>query len=182
MNNKTWLLALSLAVLFFSCEKKDKSFSIGKDAIGALTKTSSAKEITSLFANDSVVMDTLRTQFGSNSKKIKIYEKGGKLLLELTPKQDSTNTIEHVRVVDPRYTSAKGIGLASTFGEINKAYTLKKTITTLTDVLLFYKETDMYFSIDKKELPAELRFNKETIDVVQIPDEAKVKFLMLGWE
>ena len=41
---------------------------------------------------------------------------------------------------------------------------------------------DPGFIIDKKDLPAELRFDMSlNIEASQIPDEAKIKYIMLYW-
>jgi hypothetical protein len=84
--------------------------------------------------------------------------------------------------MDPRYTSEKGIGLKSTFKDIQDSYEIKKIVTTLNSVVVFPKGSNLYFTIDKEELPESLRFSTASIEAVQIPDEAKIKYLMLGWE
>jgi hypothetical protein len=44
------------------------------------------------------------------------------------------------------------------------------------------KEIEATFTIDKKELPANLRFDvKANIDPIQIPEKAKIKYFMLHW-
>jgi len=47
--------------------------------------------------------------------------------------------------------------------------------------VIFVKESDLYFTIDKSELPGNLRYGTSTIEEVQIPGEAKIKYLMIGW-
>jgi hypothetical protein len=48
--------------------------------------------------------------------------------------------------------------------------------------VVFPKGSNLYFTIDKEELPESLRFSTASIEAVQIPDDAKIKYLMLGWE
>jgi len=48
--------------------------------------------------------------------------------------------------------------------------------------VIFPKQSNLYFTIDKEELPENLRFSTSDIEAVQIPDDAKIKYLMLGWE
>ena len=51
----------------------------------------------------------------------------------------------------------------------------------MNNVVILLHDSDLYFTISKDELPAELRFNNSDIDVVQIPDKAKIKYMMIGW-
>ena len=55
-------------------------------------------------------------------------------------------------------------------------------MTTLRSIVIFPKASNLYFTIDKEELPENLRFSMSDIEAVQIPDEAKIKYLMVGWE
>lgn len=173
----TLILTLSSA-----CERKDPVFLITNEKVGKLEKASLAKDLELIYADDSIVRDTFSTKLGSGSNKIKVYEKGGKHLLTLTPKNDSLATIENIQVMDPRFVSEEGIGLNSTFKDIKDRYTIKKVVTALNNVVIFVKETNMYFTIDKSELPANLRYATSNIEAVQIPDGAKIKYLMIGWD
>ncbi|MCK0160583.1 hypothetical protein [Allomuricauda sp. F6463D] len=168
-------------VFVYSC-KKDTRFLITETSVGPLTQTTTVNEIESTFVQDSVVGDTAQINLGVSPKKVEIYEKGGKLLLTLTANSDSIPTIENVRILDSRYVSEKGIGLQSTFKDIQDNYEIKKIVTTLNSIVVFPKGSNLYFTIDKEELPEGLRFSSSNIEAVQIPDEAKIKYLMLGWE
>ena len=119
-----------------------------------------------VFAQDSVVQDTTKLQMGAKAKKIQIFEKGGKHLLTLTSNADSIPTIENVRVFDARYVSDKGIGLNSTFQDIQKGYGIKKIVTTLNSIVVFPKGSNLYFTIDKAELPDNLRYATNSIEAV----------------
>ena len=164
-------------------EKKDSRFLIAKDSVGELKRSDLFRDIETIFAQDSVVADTSRLNFGGNRKKINIYENGGKHLLGLTASDDSLPKIENLRIYDPRFVSEKGVGLGSTFKDIKDNYPIKKIITSRNNVVVFVKESDMYFTISKEELPASLRYAANTnIEAVQIPDKAKIKYLMVGWE
>jgi len=163
------------------CVKKDPHFTMGENQVGALSFDSKVTELEALFANDSVVRDTLSTPLGNSKGKISIYEKGGKPLLQLTPNTDSIPTIEMVQVLDNRFTSDKGISLKSSFKDILRAYPNCKVVTTVNSVVVFPKGSNLYFTIDKEELPASLRYNNQKVEAVQVPDEAKIKYLMLSW-
>ena len=178
------ILALCIIVLFSSsCKKeKDTTFLIAQDSIGKLNRKSLARDIDIIFEKDSVVKDTFALKFGNGAKKIKIYEKGGKHLLTLTPTSDSIPVIENIRVEDMRYKTEKGIGLLSTFKDIKDNYTVKKVITSTNNVVIFVRESNAYFTIDKEELPSSLRYAASVnIEAVQIPDKAKIKYFKVGW-
>lgn len=166
---------------FQSCTEKDTTFLIQENSIGSLTNTSEVGALNTIFGQDSVVRDTTLPKIGASTKKIQVFEKGGAPLLLLTPSSDSIQTVENVQILDNRYQAENGIGLQSTFKDIQANYTIKKVVTTLNSVVVFPKESNLYFTIDKGELPFNLRYTTN-IEAVQIPDEAKIKYLMLGWD
>lgn len=173
-----------MSVLFFGCkEEVDTTFLITNNSVGKLDKISLARDLEIIYAQDSVVKDTAVINMANNSKKVRIYEKGGKHLLTLTPSSDSIPTIENVKIEDSRFVTDKGIGLNSTFKDIKDNYAIRKIITSMNNVVILLKDSDMYFTIDKKELPSSLQYGaSRNIEAVQIPDEAKIKYLMVGWE
>ncbi|MFK5973783.1 MAG: hypothetical protein QM485_10940 [Flavobacteriaceae bacterium] len=172
-----------LLALIFSCKKEvDTSFLITKNRVGKLDRISLARDLEVIYAQDSVKKDTIVLYLANNSKKIKIFEKGGKHLLTLTPSSDSIPTIENIRIEDTRFVTEKGIGLSSTFKDIKDNYAIRKIITSMNNVVILLKDSDIYFTIDKKELPSNLRYaSNKNIEAVQIPDEAKIKYLMISW-
>lgn len=171
-------------ILLIGCEKEiDTTFLITKDAIGKLDKVSLARDLEIIYENDSIVKDTTYINASNNSKKVKIFEKQGKHLLTLTPNSDSIPTIENVRIEDPRFVTEKGVGLNSTFKDIKDNYTIRKVITSMNNVVLLLKDSDMYFTISKDQLPSSLRYaTSVNIEAVQIPDDAKIKYMMVGWD
>ncbi|MEO1010936.1 MAG: hypothetical protein AAFX53_06485 [Bacteroidota bacterium] len=181
---KYTLLMIFAAFLFFCCEKeKETTFLITDEQVGKLEKGSLARDVALIFAQDSVVKDTTSLNFSNRAQRIKIFEKGGKHLLTLTPSSDSIPVIENVRIEDPRYMTEKGVGIQSTFKEIREKHSIKKVITSMNNVLVLLKHNDTYFTISKKELPANLRYSSNThVEAVQIPDKAKIKYMMVGWD
>jgi hypothetical protein len=164
-------------------EEQKNDFQISGDQVGKLTKQSLARDIDLIFEKDSVVQDTVKLNFGNGASKIKIYERGGQLLLTLTPNTDSIATIQNIQINDSRFVTEKGISKESTFKEIKDKYPIKKIITSLNNVVVLLKDSDLYFTIDKKELPESLRYNANSrIEEVQIPDNAKIKYMMVGWD
>ncbi len=175
------LVGICILGLSYGCAEKDTTFLISKEKIGKLDKISLVRDLELIYEGDSLVKDTLSSRI-SRQRKIKVYEKGGKHLLTLTPTADSIPTIENITIEDPRFETERGIGLKSTFKDIQSQYEIKKVVTTLNSVVVFPKGSPMYFTIDKSELPSSLRYSTNNIDAVQIPNEAKLKYLMIGWE
>lgn len=183
---KKYLIAISLCafILFMNCTKEvDTTFLITTTSIGKLEKSSLARDLEVIYDQDSIVKDTAKLMIGFGAKKIEIFEKGGGHLLTLTPNTDSIASIQNVRIQDERFKTEKGIGLNSTFKDIKDNYEIGKLLTSMNNVVVFIKNSDLYFTIDKKELPENLRYNANNdIEEVQIPDKAKIKYMMLGWE
>ncbi|MDC6352578.1 hypothetical protein PP178_13535 [Zeaxanthinibacter sp. PT1] len=181
--NKTTMSAAMVALFALSaCQsEKENKFEIGINHVGTLQKTTAVDELEGIFSGDSLVRDT--PAFGISDPRIKVYEKGGDHLLTLTPGTDSLKTIENINIHDPRFRTEEGVSLESTFKDIRDNYSIKKLVTFRNNVVVFIKESDVYFTIDRKELPENLRYNPDAkIEAVQIPDAAKIKYMMVGWE
>ncbi len=175
---------LSLCILaLVSCSKKE-DFSITNTSIGPLSSESVVTELKTLFINDSLVDQTLDTEFTVPKGTVTVYEKGGKKLLLLTPKKEGSDaTIGQIQVFDNRYTTPEGIHLGSTFKDIADTYTISRVENLFTTIVVFVEESDVFFSIDKKNLPGELRFDSDVkVELTQIPDEAPIKYLQIIWE
>lgn len=171
-------------VLITQCQtNKDTDFLITADKVGKLERSSLIRDLELIFTEDSLVMDTVQLTFGNGASKIKVFEKGGSHLMTLTPNTDSIPKVENVLVQDARFVTDKGIHIKSTFKDIQEAYSIKKIITSLNNVVILTKESTVYFTIDKAELPENLRYTTNSqIEAVQIPDAAKIKYMMVGWD
>ncbi len=181
---KTLLLYLFFILLIVGCEREiDKTFLITKESIGKLNRNSLARDLEIIYGNDSIVKDSTYINTANNSKKVKVFEKGGKHLLTLTPNSDSIPTIENIRIEDPRFVTEQGVGLKSTFKDIKDHYTIRKVITSMNNVVILLSDSDMYFTISKEQLPSSLRYSSSVnIEAVQIPDDAKIKYMMVAWD
>lgn len=178
------IIFIFACILVTQCkEEVHPDFLISSHHIGKLDKESLARDLELIYSQDSLVMDTVKLNFGSGASKIKIYEKGGLHLLTLTPNLDSIPSVQNVQINDPRFITANGITINSTFKEIKEKYKIKKIITSINNIVILLKENDIYFTIDKAELPASLRYTANTnVEEVQIPDDAKIKYMMIGWD
>ena len=177
-------IGICTMALSVQCKKEiDTSFLITNTSVGQLDKISLIRDLDVIFYQDSIVKDTMKLASGLGARSIKIYEKGGNHLLTLTPSTDSIPKIQNVRINDPRFKTEKGIGLNSTFKDIKEKYTIQKIVTAINNIVIFVKDSDIYFTIDKSQLPESLRYvSSPSIDAVQVPDNAKIKYLMVGWE
>ena len=182
--NKTILLLIAIISLCSSCEKEINPFLISNQNIGHLTDSTQVKDLESVFINDSIYKFISGDEFTGNTNDIEIYEKGGTPLLVLSPSQslDSTSTIRTVKVVDPRYTTAKGLTSNGTFKNIKDNYKISNIQNTLRNIIVSVNEINAYFTIDKNELPANMRFDMNLkIEAIQIPESAKIKNFYLYW-
>lgn len=181
---KSFLALVITASLFVSCKQAQNPFEISKQHIGLLTDSTQVKDLKMVFANDSIKSLNTSNSFTGNNSDIEIYDTTGKQLLVLTPRQisDSTSTIKSVKVVDSRFQTLKGLNTNSTFKDIKNNYKISSIQNTLRNVIVSVNEINAYFTIEKTELPAELRFDMTLdIDALQIPEEAKIKNFFVQW-
>jgi hypothetical protein len=91
--------------------------------------------------------------------------------------------IGSVRILSENYKTEKDISLLSTFKDIKEAYKISSISNLINSVVIYIDEIDASFTIDKKELPANLRFDMTLkIEPVQIPDAAQVKYFIMHWQ
>ena len=182
---KIGVLTITLAlILATSCAKTQDPFTISKQNIGFLTDSTLVQDLATVFPNDSVVNPIDGDDFAGSSSDIIVYEKGGKQLLILSPAQvlDATATIRTIRVIDERFKTEKGLTSTSTFKEIKDNYKISGIENTLGSVIVSVDDINAYFTIDRKELPSELRFDLDSkIEAIQIPETAKIKNFFIQW-
>lgn len=181
---KTIFALLTISIITTSCNKEIDPFSISKQNIGLLTDSTQVKDLETIYAKDSIVKKIAGDEFLGSVNAILIFEKGGKKLLELSPKEalDSTATIGNVKILDARYKTNTGVSTLSTFGDIKANYKISNIENTLRNVVIFVNENNTFFTINKDVLPGELRFDmSKKIEAANIPDTAKIKYFMIGW-
>lgn len=182
---KGLLLLLFTSSLFFSCNKEQDPFLISANSIGKLTKDVQIKDLDSVFPQDSIVKQVSEGELYKSNNEIEIYDKKGKKMLLMEPVQafDSTSTVGFIQVLDPRFKTAKGLNTESTFKDIVENYNISRIENTLSAAVIFIDDLNIYVTIDKKQLPAELRYDTQMrIQASQIPDEAKIKYFMIDWD
>jgi hypothetical protein len=180
------VIVLFCAILLVSCTREIpvNPFLIQKHQIGLLTDSTQVKDLDVIFSRDSVVRYIAGDEFAGSVNIIEVFEKGGKKLLDLSPKEalDSTSLISSVRIIDQRYRTEKDISVLSTFKDIKENYKISKIDNLINSIVVSVNDINASFTIDKKELPASLRFDMDlNIDPIQVPEKAKIKYFMVHW-
>jgi hypothetical protein len=182
---KTIFTLFTASIILASCSKSTDPFLITSTQVGNLSKEIKVKQLDSLFAQDSIVKILAKDNFMSTNDQIEVYEKGGDKLLLLSAKKndDPESKISNVQVFDERYKTDKGIHLNSTFKEITDKYEVSSIANTMRSLVVSLKDTDVYVIIDKEVLSEDLKneFGAK-VEASDIPENAKIKFLMVGWE
>lgn len=177
-------IIIPLTILFSSCSKTQNPYEISKQHIGLLTDSTQVKDLESIYPNDSIVKFIAGDEFIGNVNNIDIFDKEGKQLLSLTPKftLDSTSVISNVRILDERFKTEKNISTISTFKDIQSHYKITRISNLINSVVVAVDDINASFTIDKKELPANLRFDMDLkFETTHIPDNAKVKYFFVNW-
>lgn len=182
MKNPFFFLVI-LSFLFAGCNQEQDPFQISKQHIGLLTDSTQVKDLKIIYAKDSIVKSDDNGFSGYNND-IEIFEKGGNKLLSLSPRNptDSTSYIQSIRVFDSRYKTDKNVTINSTFKDIAKNYKISHIDNLINSIVISVNDINASFTIDKKELPANMRFDRSLkIEETHIPDDAKIKFYFITW-
>jgi hypothetical protein len=182
---KKIIALVSMTLLFIQCKEEINPFLISNDSVGTLTRGMTIKEIDSTFAKDSIVKLYAQNEELPTQGEVEIYEKNGTKLVSISPvtNNDPDALISNFQFFDPRYKTDKGLNLSSTFKDIKANYKILNIETTISTVVIFLEDNDLFINIDKNELPENFRYNPNlVIDVTNIPDEAKIKYFMLSWK
>jgi hypothetical protein len=182
---KKIIAIVSVTLLFIQCKEEINPFLISNDSVGALTRGMTIKEIDSIFAQDSIVKLYAQNEELPTQGEVEIYKKNGTKLVSISPvtNNDPDALISNFQFFDPSYKTDKGLNLSSTFKDIKANYKISNIETTISTVVIFLEDSDLFINIDKNELPENFRYNPNlVIDITNIPDEAKIKYFMLSWK
>ncbi len=182
---KKIIAIVSVTLLFIECKEEINPFLISNDSVGALTRGMTIKKIDSIFAQDSIVKLYAQNEELPTQGEVEIYDKNGTKLVSISPvtNNDPDALISNFQFFDPRYKTDKGLNLSSTFKDIKANYKILNIETTISTVVIFLEDNDLFINIDKNELPENFRYNPNlVIDITNIPDEAKIKYFMLSWK
>ncbi|MGJ8744590.1 hypothetical protein [Polaribacter sp.] len=175
---------LTVAIVLFSCLLvgcgDNNKFKIEKGQVGKLTTKTTVKELSEIFKNDSIVKNlsegALGDKYFQDDDEYVIFEKGGKHLLTIMPKEqlDSTSTIKSIQIFDPRFKTKSGINLTSNFSEINANFNINRIERTFSSATLFLDDLNTTITIDNEELGLK-GYSSKKVTKEQIPDLAKIK-------
>ncbi len=187
MIKKNFLVVVVLASLLslMSCSNNDK-FEIEKGKVGKITPKTTIKDFKEIFKKDSIASELSEKEsedsYFQEEDKYFIYEKGGTLLLTITPKEhdDSLSTIKSIEIHDKRFVTKNDLNLSSTFAEVNANHTLRVE-STLLSVTLFLDDLNATMTIDKEELGLQ-DFSVQKVSLEQIPDLAKIKSFVIWFD
>ena len=182
---KKIIAIVTVTLIFIQCKEEINPFLISNDSVGALTRGMTIKEIDSIFAQDSIVKLYAQNEELPTQGEVEIYKKNGTKLVSISPvtNNDPDALISNFQFFDPRYKTDKGLNLNSTFKDIKTNYKISNIETTISTVVIFLEDSDLFINIDKNELPENFRYNPNlVIDITNIPDEAKIKYFMLSWK
>lgn len=173
------------ALVFVQCETKQDAFAVSQDRVGLLTKDIQIKQLDSIFKMDSIVkLSSIENVLGTQGE-VEIYETGGKKLIQVSPhnETDPNSTINTIQIFDERYKTDKGLTIKSTFKDIKDNYTIENILTSISTVVIFLEDSNVFITIDKKELSENARYDSNLkIEASHIPDGASFKYMMLGWD
>lgn len=178
------LIAVS-ALLFVQCKENEDPFLLSEKGVGKLTPTTKVKQLDSIFAMDSIVKTSASPNAIETQGEVEVYEKGGKRLLFLTPKNenDPNSEISDILIYDSRFQTKEGLNSNSTFKDFKEAYTISRIDRILNGVLVSFEDSDIYLTIDAKQLTPEARDNRDLkIEPAHIFDSAPIKYLRIDWD
>ena len=176
---KSFIFLFAFSLLIMSCNDGAK-FQIKRGQVGHLTPKTTIHDLSEIFKKDSIVTNLSEGFLGDNyfqdDDEYLIYEKGGKHLLTVIPKEqlDSSSIIKSIQIFDKRFKTETGINITSNFLDIDANTNIDKIESTFSSTTLFIDDLNATISIDKQELGLKA-FSNQKVTLEQIPDIAKMK-------
>ncbi|MGY6647449.1 hypothetical protein [Wenyingzhuangia sp. IMCC45574] len=185
---KRFLLLFLLTTVLFSCATKEDT-TIALNKVGVLTNTTTIDKLEQLFVNDSIVSRLTEGEFGSNSIYVHdddthlVYKKGGELLLSISPvnQLDSVSKVKSITVLSDVYKTGAGVGISSTFKDLNIQHNIEKLEATFHLVTVFVKDINATFTMEKQAVGVN-DFTLGEIDKSQIPENATFTSMTIWME
>ena len=158
---KILLLGAVITFCFTQCSNENDSYLIANGKLGDLNRNIQMRQLDSIFAQDSIVkLNPVENAIGTQGE-VEIYEKGGKKLMLISPEDESdpNSVITNIQLFDARYVTDKGLNVKSTFADIKANYEIAAIENAINSVVIFLKDSDIFITIDKKQLPESVRYN-----------------------
>jgi hypothetical protein len=171
---KKFLLLTSIVFSLVACTQNP--YKISNEAVGSLKKTDTLRNILETFTTDSISIDSLRTGeiVGLNT-----FDNNKQLSLKI--RSNFYGLPEVVQVFDKRFTTPEGVGVGSTFADVQKKYNIIRITPSIRSVSVAVKDKPFIFLIDKNELPESLRYTMQPIEAVQIGDNVPISQVLISW-
>jgi hypothetical protein len=187
-------LSVFIALLFaISCSRdpsevtaknSDKHSTIARGRVGEIKLGMSPKDIYEVFGKKLTRLVDLQLE-GMYSPAIELFKTdiqrdNPEIIFEL-----DKNKVYRIRVHSPQYTTDKGIGVGSTFGDLRRVYGIKDPKQIIWGEEGFFGavvgELGMSFSLDvnKTMKPAHLYDFKKTSDLGRIPDDTRIDSILV---
>ncbi|NIJ46149.1 hypothetical protein FHR24_002627 [Wenyingzhuangia heitensis] len=184
---KNFISLFTVCLLVFACTKPDTTIALNK--VGVITHKTTVKDLGKLFKNDSIVSRYSEGDLGNINDYVLdndthlIYQKGGKLLLSISPVNplDSISKIKSVTVFSDLYKTKSEVGISSTFNDVNVNHSIEKLEASFKSVTVFVKDINATFTINKQGLGIKT-FTLGNVDKAQIPGDSKFTSLTVWLE
>ena len=168
-----------------SADSTKNEFLITSNHVGEIKKRLTLSDIYSMLPENQIKkIAPGKKDATDKSDDYYIYSDKNKLLYVITPekKDDENAKINRILIKDSRFHTAKGIGLNSTVGQIEKAYPDYDFIPVDNEIILFVPEVNSYFQVNKKDVPAGW-FNESTGSVYadSIPGNIGIASMTVYW-
>ncbi|NNK69445.1 MAG: hypothetical protein HKO96_03130 [Flavobacteriaceae bacterium] len=177
-------LLCMLLIFVASCEEPFDPYLVSPTNIGYLTDSTKVSDLKLAFPTDSLATYIGGDEFTGQINDIDVYNSEGIKILSLTPFEalDSTSTIKTVRVLDDQFRTELGVSRSSRYSDIRSNYKISSVQNTIRHLIVSVDDINAYFTIEKTELPANMRYDMNLkIDPIQIPENARIKDFFIQW-
>ncbi|MDR1757278.1 MAG: mechanosensitive ion channel family protein [Culturomica sp.] len=159
-------------------------FLISDKQVGVITKGMSIRDLYGILPAKNIKKIKTKADVAADADDTYyIYGNDKKLLfiINTARENDLRSGINRIDVKDKRFVTEKGVGLASSVGEIRKAYDPIDFIPTANEIVLFIPEIDANFEISKNSLPGTVWNDSTGVVDNNVPDSTAITALTVFW-
>ncbi|MCF6297319.1 MAG: hypothetical protein L3J08_04945 [Flavobacteriaceae bacterium] len=161
-----------------------KNFHISENSVGIFSKGMTISNIYNAIPKEQIKKKVGYGEFADKTyDDYEIYDSNGKKILILTPKQNGNtkSKITRILILDKRFKTTEKIGLNSTFGDLEKYYSIDKISPNMEYIILEINHINAWFSIKKTKLQ-EGWWNGSRIDKSKISKKLKFDGITIWWK
>ncbi|WP_010135805.1 hypothetical protein [Ochrovirga pacifica] len=175
---KKHILSIIITATLFACTPQ-KDTTIGLNKVGSINQNTRISDIQELFKKDSIVSRYSEGALGDDSNFLDqndshlIYNKTDRtLMLSIAPVNslDSISKIRSVTIHNDQYKTEAGVGVSSTFKDLNIHHNIEKLEATFHSITVFVKDINATFTLDKSKAGVKT-FTLGPVDKAQIPED-----------